>query len=265
MNYQSAVTDVPYVPYVRKHYLLREEFDKFIARNLARCERTHPNSVTAFTNSRSTYTNSNTAIAQPGSIPTSFVSDRGERLLYALVLDTEAEPLVDVVAPFGIRRVDSESNTVSPAVVERTISDLHARAITRTLNVLVEGARDEYFEDGVESNLSAGLRILFRNYAESFARILDERLKKSDIGPWILTAVLHTIGNIDDDATRDWRLATLVGHLKAPSPLIRDAAAVGLSYLDDKRAIPYLREAIARETNKDFQEDLSSVVEQLGI
>jgi len=166
----------------------------------------------------------------------------------------------------GERVVDVEpAATASETVSEVTSARVLDRALVRHLHALLAVARDERFKDGMDSNLSVGLRVLFRNYSADFAHVLDERLKKRDIGARILVEILHALGGIEDDATRGWRLATLVDFLKSASPLVRDAAAVGLSYLDDKKAAPYLRDAIEREPSKALREDLRVILEQLGV
>lgn len=239
MMYQTAVTDTPYT---RRNFLVREQVDEL----LAYTESARTNSITA-------------------------LYGRGE---FALVFDEQRNSLTE---PFGVRMpsaaneatigplADYEATTDSPAIIELTSAAIERRAMARTFDALIEGARDEHFEDGMDSNLSIGIRVLFRNYGESFAGVLDKRLKQSGISVRILTEILHTLGNIEDDATTDWRFATLVDFLRSPLPLTRDAAAVGLSYLDDKRAVPYLHEAIRREANEGFREDLRAIVDQFGV
>lgn len=239
MMYQTAVTDTPYT---RRNFLVRDHLKEL----LAYTESARTNSITS-------------------------LYGRSE---FALVFDGQRDSLTELL---GVRMssaaneatigppADREATTDSPAIIELTSTAVERRAITRTLDALVERARDENFEDGMDSNLSIGIRVLFRNYGESFAGVLDERLKQSDISARILTEILHTLGNIEDDATRDWRFARLVDFLRSPLTLARDAAAVGLSYLDDKGAVPYLHEAIRRETNEAFREDLRAIVDQFGV
>jgi hypothetical protein len=115
----------------------------------------------------------------------------------------------------------------------------------------------------MDSNFSVGLRVLFREHPTDFARVLEQRLKLRDISPRVLVELAYTLGQIRDNATTEWRLATLVDFMNSPAPSVKDAGAVGLAYLDDKRAVPYLREAIEREPTASFREDLRAVMEQL--
>jgi len=153
--------------------------------------------------------------------------------------------------------------TVSETISAVTTTQVLDRAIAQNIESLLTIARDEHFEDGMNSNLSVGLQVLFRNFSAEFARVLGERLTKGGISARILAEMFYALGQIEDDNTKDWRMATLVDFLKSPSPVVRDAAAVGLAYLDDKRAAPYLREAMDRESSETLKEDIRAVVEQL--
>lgn len=159
----------------------------------------------------------------------------------------------------------AKAATESPAVQELATTGAIRNAIARRFQALIDASRDERFEDGMDSNLSVGMRVLFRNHGQDFAHVLEEQLKKDRmLSQRVLVAILHALGSIEDSATKDWRFATLVSFLHAKAPNVRDAAAVGLAYLDDRRAIPYIEQAIERETSKTFQEDLRAVVEQLA-
>ena len=248
---QAVVTDTPYL---RQRYLLRGLLGELPIRDVVNAELTSTSS-TAFVRGAVVL------IGEAKPISTEWTEGGEVDYLFPSNMNrlVGSGQLVDMLSGSG----DPGAATDSPVVSELT--DIQNRVILRTLDIILENAKDEYFEDGMYSNLGMGLRVMFRNYGETVAGILEERLKKPDIRPRILGEVLHTLGSLEDDATRDWRLATLAGFLKSSSPLIRDAAAVGLSYLDDKRAAPYLREAIDRESNEVFREDLKVIIEQLGV
>jgi hypothetical protein len=173
------------------------------------------------------------------------------------------EPVSDIDLPALL------GDFVSVSTVSETVSSIIAaasnldRELSRTLDTLIDSAREERFEDGMDSNFSVGLRVFFRDYSVEFARVLERRLRQGGISPRVLVELAYTLGQIRDDATVEWRLATLVDFLKSPTPSVKDAGAVGLAYLDDKRAVPYLREAMEREAVASFREDLRAVVEQL--
>lgn len=262
MSYQAALTDLPYV---RTQYALRKNFTELLARDVARPEYTSTNSATAFARKEALRTSANTAFALPYDSRARGVPDRVVGF-FTFPGKAAGEPTAKVVATFElpVRRIVMREASASTVATEQTTASIYARALVRTLSVLIESSQDERFEDGIDSNLSAGIRVLFQNYAGDFARVLDEQLKMHSVGPRILTEILHTLGSIEDSETKDWRFSTLVGYLRSPSVLARDAAAVALSYLDDVRAEPFLLAAIERESNVELREDLRSVVEQLG-
>lgn len=163
------------------------------------------------------------------------------------------------------RYIPEPGATSNSAVVEElTTSGVVTRAISRALDALLERSLGEHFEDGIDSDLSVGIRLLVRNYGDEFPKVFDSRMKEREISSKIIAEILHTLGSIVDSVTKDWRFATLVESLKSRSPSVRDAAAVGLAYLDDIRAAPFLHEAIERETSQSFKDDLRSILEQLG-
>jgi len=234
VNYVLTSTETPYV---RARYSLRSQLKTLPPRKPAPVALTNVNSGTA----------------RDGAIGLTLLNDES---VQASQREQGANAALADLEPAA---------TASDVTSELVTTDVMHRSIARVLGVLLNGAREEHFEDGMDSNLSMGLRGLCRNYGADFASVLEERLKRQDVGARILTEILHTLGDIEDDATRDWRLATLADFLKSSSPLVRDAAAVGLSYLDDKKAAPYLREAIERESSKALRDDLRVILEQLGV
>lgn len=252
---QAVITDTPYL---RKHYLLRGLLGELPTRDAVDTGLTTTSS-TAFVTSSAALAGQ----AKPIPIPTEWI--KGGETTFLVPFDVDLNRLVTTsIQPFNFRWDSGHPDAATNSPVISALTDIQSRVIARTLDALIENAKDEHFEDGMYSNLGMGLRVMFRRYSETASEILEERLNKSDIRPRILAEVLHTLGNLEDDATKDRRLATLVGFLKSSSPLIRDAAAVGLSYLDDKRAVPYLSEATERESNEVFREDLRAIIEQLG-
>lgn len=253
MMSQAVVTDPPYL---RQRYLLRGLLEELPIREAVSAKLTVTTSSTALTPGAA-------ALAwQAKPIATEWTEGKDVEFLLPSNLN---RLITSSIPPFGVLWASGSPDTATGSRVVSELTDIQTRVFVRTLDALIENAKDEHFEDGMYSNLGMGIRVMFRSYAETATGILEERLKKPDIRPRILGEVLHTLGSLEDDATRDWRFATLVGFLKASSPLVRDAAAVGLSYLDDRRAVPYLREAIDRESNEAFREDLRAVVEQLGV
>jgi hypothetical protein len=56
------------------------------------------------------------------------------------------------------------------------------------------------------------------------------------------------LGRIEDEITKYERYELLIRSIVSESAIIRDGAVSGLSFLDDKRAIPQLRMLLESET-----------------
>jgi len=62
---------------------------------------------------------------------------------------------------------------------------------------------------------------------------------------------------------KEGRFVLLISHLWHKSAIVRDAASVGLSFMNDQRAITQLRMAIESETVPSLREDMECVADQL--
>ena len=261
---QSAHTDFPYT---RQNFALRKKLDPLLPTRITSYEQTGSSFGTAWipedipTRNVQRLSDLGTVRVIDGSLPT-------EVAYVDFLFDVRRSycPTDALESPNGVQifEVSSGSGTDSTVIAELTSIGMESRVARRTLDALIEGGKEERFEDGMDSNLSLGLRVLFDHYGTHFANILETRLSDPNIPARVLAEILHTVGSIDHGATGDQRLATLIRFLKAQSPLVRDAAAVGLSYLHDKRAISYLREAIEREPNNGLREDLRAIVEEMS-
>lgn len=137
------------------------------------------------------------------------------------------------------------------------------RSVSQQLRNLFEETQDVRFRDGFESKVSKRFGILLRQYGtaavSALAEIIDLGVPSTDA----LMETLHFMGRIEEPATKDERFKLLVRELAHGSPVIRDAAAIGLAYLNDGRAIDYLRSAALRETYPELKEDLQQVINEL--
>lgn len=156
--------------------------------------------------------------------------------------------------------IATQTTTVRDLNPELALTD----RIGKTLNELLIIAKDEWFQDGMDSNLGLGVTTLLTKYPNETLTALAKAIEINKPGDIILAELLHVIGHADQAKTVHTRLFLLIDYLSHESPLIRDAAAVALAYLDDKQAIPYLHRAIERETNKALRQDLQGVVDQLA-
>ncbi len=120
------------------------------------------------------------------------------------------------------------------------------------------------FHDGMHSPLSEEIHCLIPSYGLAAVHALKEALKNcrgSEISA--VEEILRQIGLVEDEATHQSRLELLVEMLKSSEGGVRDAALLGLSFLDDPKALSHLIQARSHETESWLIENLSQVIEQL--
>ena len=135
--------------------------------------------------------------------------------------------------------------------------------LVRKLELCVREARDEQFVDGMDSEFAS--------------RIHDSIMKHGSVAVWAWERVMLKTGNANetgeellrqlgllyDPATHGSRLRVLVDSLALSDPRMRDAAGLGLSFLDDVSALPKLRAAFDVEKNTWLRRNLNLVIDQL--
>lgn len=135
--------------------------------------------------------------------------------------------------------------------------------ITHAIRTLLDVAKEERFQDGMESNLSLGLATLIGRYPPETIAILNEILPSLNISNFILAEILQFLGRIESTTTKEARFSILISYLRANSPIVRDAAGTALACMNDQRAIPYLQKVIETEPIPTLREDMAVVVDQL--
>jgi hypothetical protein len=165
-------------------------------------------------------------------------------------------PVVKVIATS-----EQSPETASVFNLESIINEKISKGI---LNLLVL-ATEERFQDGMESNLSLGLTALITRYPEQAMTQLTAGLGSIRIASFVLAEILQLFGRIESAETKERRFGLLTSFLRHKSPLVRDAAATGLAYMNEKRAVSFLEEAISKEPVPSLREDLRAVVDQLKL
>lgn len=138
-----------------------------------------------------------------------------------------------------------------------------SQAIDQHFQRLFEAAREETFEDGVESQLSKGIGLLIRRHGESAIESLTYFIIGEKTNTEIAAEILRWLGRIKHPSTRASRLWLLKRSLFCSSATVRDGALLGLASLDDPATIPHLKQAIEREKIVELREDMQQVLTQL--
>jgi hypothetical protein len=132
------------------------------------------------------------------------------------------------------------------------------------LKTLCETAKDQYFEDGMDSAFSIRLIQYIKQYGDYALNELAHLILHEVIGDEVASEALHQLGHIDHPASYKARLWLLEKSLLAcSSAMVRDGALLGIALFDDRQAIPYLQRAIQQEQCPELRESIRQVLEQL--
>ena len=168
-----------------------------------------------------------------------------------------------------------ENNTDDSFDILREFIDLTKSIATRTVEVkrpiiiddliekIYKEAIDEIFEDGVKSIFVQKLMNaveLFNEYAIEYLRII---FSNNQLNPELVAETLRWLGDINQQSTYGARFRLLIKCLLNSSPRIRDGAMLGLAYLNDPSAIPYLHKAAENEKILELKDDIYKVIDVL--
>jgi hypothetical protein len=105
--------------------------------------------------------------------------------------------------------------------------------------------------DEPESDHELAFANEFRNFILRYGRLGTRIFEQLCLGEGtritVLVEGLRELGRMIDPNTVDARMQLLRKCLTHPSPIVRDAAGLGLSLMGDKRAVPFLERAVAAE------------------
>ena len=139
---------------------------------------------------------------------------------------------------------------------------LEAKLVTQ-FETYVREAKSERFVDGMASTFATRVHQSLINNGHvavaAWHRILMRTGNLYETGE----ELLRQLGLLRHESTHQLRLRALTDNLSSTDLRIRDAAILGLSFLEDPSALQALRQARSLETDPWLQEDLDSVIKQL--
>lgn len=135
--------------------------------------------------------------------------------------------------------------------------------VDQEIELLFDRAKEEVFEDGMESEFSRGLISYIRKYGNAAIATLERLIVTEQVNAEVASEAMRWLGHINHSITYRSRLYLLERSLHNSSARVRDGAGLGLAFLDDPHAIPYLKQAIEREQYLELRYDLEQVVIQL--
>jgi hypothetical protein len=141
--------------------------------------------------------------------------------------------------------------------------DLRPETIDGELLTIFALGKEVVFEDGMKSAFSSGLITFIKRYGNVAVEALADSIASYKVNLEIASEALRWVGQIENDATHQQRLRLLEHSLSSSSARIRDAASLGLAFMDDPHAIPYLEQAFDKEEIDLLRDNLLQVLEQL--
>ncbi len=135
--------------------------------------------------------------------------------------------------------------------------------VEENIQQLFHIAKDEIFEDGMESEFSRDLIYYISRFGDDAMEAITRIIVSMSINAEIVSECLRWLGRIEHPETCNSRLWLLEHSLNSLSARIRDGALLGLASLDDPMTIPYLRQAIKHEPVEELKEDMKQVLAQL--
>lgn len=139
-----------------------------------------------------------------------------------------------------------------------------AKALVERLLFL---GREEVFEDGMHSVLSKELMQQLGREPEGILDALlaiSHSVESRDANS--VAEILRWLGHVefDDEDLSQKRFSLLINALFSNNDLIKDGAALGLSFLGNPAAVPYLEQAAEIGANQELKNDILSIVREMS-
>ena len=151
--------------------------------------------------------------------------------------------------------------TDSPAITYNINNE--EENIYKQITELFEKNRYTVFEDGMESDFSIKLSHLIKRGGNDVIDAISSLIMSGKINSEAAAESLIWLAVLDDPHTYHKRLWFLEHSLNLPYLRIRDRGVIGLSYLNDARAIPFLLKAIENERYDWLKKYMQKVLEFL--
>ncbi|MGL5872036.1 MAG: hypothetical protein ACRC2R_06655 [Xenococcaceae cyanobacterium] len=206
----------------------------------------------------------NSSFLEPNIISCSRTS---EVRFYSAIASTSTTPqgLSKVVQISAITQPKQELNSFQQHDL-KTSTELikFSNLLYSKIEALFWSAKEEYFEDGMESKFSDKLISTINNYGNHAIEVIICLIVYGKVSPEVAGEALRWLGRIENPETYQYRRWLLERSLSLSSPIVKDGAILGLASMDDKHAISYLKRAIENEKDcLELNSDIEQVLEQL--
>lgn len=145
----------------------------------------------------------------------------------------------------------------------RPIKSNDLNLLANKANIIFSSAKEEVFEDGMESKFSQNLSTFILSFGRLAMEVLIPIMLSEYSNKEVVSEAFRIIGRISHKATYRDRLWLLERGLYSSSARVRDGVVLGLAFLDDSFAISPLKSAIERERIPELRQDMEQVLAQL--
>ena len=173
----------------------------------------------------------------------------------AIDLDLFAES--DSSGEIIVEQLEEEIGTATAQVEQPEVE------IDRELHALLSSARNEYFEDGMQSSFSSGLLSFVTGNGNAAIESLTVALLAESNSIEVISESLRWTGRVQQPSTRVSRRRLLELMLRHQSARVRDGAILGLASMNDPYAIRAVVQAIQREHVIELKKNMVDVLVQL--
>ena len=154
--------------------------------------------------------------------------------------------------------------TFQPSALFKYYARRDSESIARRVMNLFRMGENTVFEVGMSNDFSRDLESAIESYGGPFLLEVQNVILGGAASIDVAAETLRYIGNMESENHRDERRDVLEECLIGSSSLlVRDGAAVGLSYLDDPLSIEVLNAAIEKESHEELRQDLRDVLDLL--
>lgn len=186
--------------------------------------------------------------------------------------DTFNEFLLSITDPdFSVTRINSEAEREwSRSFYLKNLqirgassySLIHLEAFYKTLELCtqIDMERDSEYRE-IASNEE--LHKLFVWYGQPISDSISSIIREGLASKYVLSDILINVGLVVDYSSHAMRIILLLDVLNNRDLLLRDGATLGLAYLKDPVAIPYLKATAAEEKNSILRGNIEKALSRL--
>lgn len=191
------------------------------------------------------------------------VQERGSGFLmfYSLNLGMGTS---DRASEYHLIQNSPNSNAPSKSFAESSAESCsESPEIERAIDRLLDLEASENLEDGMENRMSQALHVFIAEYSVIGIQRLAIRLKSEHMNQGVAADIVRVLGQIKHDRTYHNRLHIAECLLYSQSPMARDAGALALGDMADRRSIPALERAIKEEPVHGLKADMQAILDEM--